>query len=75
MHQKKLGVLCVLQGLWTLGTSNKKEPIQVAHILHPWEDGTAAQPVDALVWPGKAWSDNTFRYVLHNLHFHLKYFD
>ena len=71
----ELGLLCVLQGLWTLGTSNKKEPIQGAQVLHQGQDCTAAQPVDALVWPGKAWSDNTSRYVLHNLHLLLKYLD
>ena len=33
-----LVVLCVLQGLWTLGTSNKEEPIQGAQVLHQGHD-------------------------------------
>ena len=60
---------------WTLGTSNKKEPMQGAQVLHQGQDWTADQPVNALVCPGRAWSDNTSRYVLHNLHFLLKYLD
>ena len=69
------GVFCVLHGLWILGTSNKKEPIQGAQVLHHGQDWTAAQPVYALVWPGPAWSDNTSRYVLQDLHPLLTYLD
>ena len=65
----------ILQGVCYFGTSYKKEPIQGAQVLHEAQDWTADQPVDGLAWPGKACSDSTSRYVLHNLLVLLKYLD
>ena len=73
--KENLEVFVFFKACGPLAQATRRSQSKELKFFTKGEDWPAAQPVDALVWPGKAWSDHTSRYVLHNLHFLLKDLD